>query len=207
MSSTSNDGPAPDVLRRLCVFCGSSSGTEPAHRALATALGRTLAAADVTLVYGGGAVGLMGITADSVLAVGGEVIGVIPTGLFRTEVAHEGITELHRVPDMHARKALMYDLADAFVVLPGGLGTFEELFEAATWNQLGLHGRVKPIVLLDDTGFFAPLVAMLDTATEQGFVKPQWRGTIASATTPAEALSVLRTLLAATPPDRIPNVG
>ncbi len=189
------------------VFCGSSLGTESSHRALATALGQTLAASGVTLVYGGGAVGLMGMTADSVMGSGGEVIGVIPTGLFKTEVAHEGITELHRVPDMHARKALMYDMADAFVVLPGGLGTFEELFEAATWNQLGLHGRVKPIVLLDDTGFFDPLVTMLDTATEQGFIKATWRGTIASATDPASALAMLADLLAADPPARIPNLG
>lgn len=198
--------PGPE-LRRVCVFCGSSPGTEPAHRTLAETLGATLAGAGVTLVYGGGSVGLMGVTADAVMAAGGEVIGVIPTGLFKAEVAHEGITELHRVPDMHARKALMYDLADAFVVLPGGLGTFEELFEAATWNQLGLHGRVKPIVLLDDTGFFAPLVEMLDRATDQGFVKPQWRSTIASTTTPASALSVLASLLDATPPDRIPQLG
>ncbi|MFZ0159792.1 MAG: TIGR00730 family Rossman fold protein [Kineosporiaceae bacterium] len=182
-------------LRRVCVFCGSSAGTDPAHAEAAVQLGLHLAEAGLGLVYGGAAVGLMGVVADAALAAGGEVIGVIPHRLFASEVPHTGLTELHQVPDMHARKALMYDLADAFVVLPGGLGTLEELFEAATWNQLGLHGRFKPIALLDGDGFYAPLVQMLDRATAAGFVQARWRATIATAPTAAEALQVIRRML------------
>lgn len=194
-------------LRRVCVFCGSATGGDPRYREAAIEIGHLLAAEGLGLVYGGGSIGLMGVTADAVLEAGGEVIGVIPRGLFRVEVAHQGLTELHQVPDMHARKALMYDLSDGFVVLPGGLGTMEELFEAATWNQLGLHGRLKPIVLLDSLGYWAPVTTLLDTAAEQGFVKPQWRGTIASAPTPAAALATLRELLSAEEPERLPQLG
>ncbi len=182
-------------------------GSEPGHADSARDLGTALAGRGLELVYGGGSVGLMGVVADACLAAGGRVVGVIPTGLFKAEVAHEGVTELHRVPDMHARKTLMYDLADAFVVLPGGLGTFEELFEAATWNQLGLHGRLKPIVLVDTDGFFAPLVSLLDAATAVGFVKPQWRATIASSGDATSALDVVALMLTADAPERIPNVG
>ncbi len=178
-------------LRRVCVFCGSSTGTDPAHLDGARRLGSLVAGAGLGLVYGGATVGLMGAVADAALAAGGEVIGVIPHQLFSAEVPHTGLTELHQVPDMHARKALMYDLADAFVVLPGGLGTLEELFEAATWNQLGLHGRFKPLVLLSIDGFYAPLIQMLDDATAAGFVSARWRSSIATAATPADALHTL----------------
>lgn len=182
-------------LRRVCVFCGSSDGNDARHVETAAELGRLLAARGLGLVYGGGSVGLMGTVADAVLAAGGEAIGVIPTGLFRTEVGHTGLTELHQVPDMHSRKALMYDLADGFCVLPGGLGTMEELFEAATWNQLGLHGRIKPIVLVDDGGYWRPVIDLLDAAVEQAFVRPRWRSLIADAPEPAGALDVLATMV------------
>lgn len=179
-------------LRRVCVFCGSRVGDRPGYAELARDLGSLLAHEGIGLVYGGGSVGLMGVAADAALAAGGEVLGVIPTGLFSTEVAHVGLTELHQVPDMHTRKALMYDLADAFCVLPGGLGTMEELFEAATWNQLGLHGRLKPLVLVDCDGYWEPVVALLDRSVEDGFVKPRWRETILHATAPVDALDQLR---------------
>lgn len=179
------------MRRRICVFCGSSPGVDPAHRAAAVELGRRIAEAGWGVVYGGASVGLMGAVADAALAAGGEVIGVIPRELFAAEVPHTGLSELHQVPDMHARKALMYDRADAFAVLPGGLGTLEELFEAATWNQLGLHGRLKPIALLNVGGFYDPLIHLLDHATSAGFVSPHWRATIADAATAAEVLDRL----------------
>ena len=176
---------------RVCVFCGSSPGNDPAYLELAVALGEQLAGAGVGVVYGGGRVGLMGAIADAAMAAGGEVIGVIPRSLFAREVEHRDITELHEVPDMHARKALMYDRADAFAVLPGGLGTLEELFEAATWNQLGLHGRLKPIVLVDDDGYWDPIVEMLDRSVERGFVKPKWRATLTRADSAGAAVTAL----------------
>lgn len=191
-------------LRRVCVFCGSRFGDRPAYRELAHELGTLLAAEGLTLVYGGGSVGLMGATADAALAAGGEVIGVIPAGLFSREVAHTGLTELHQVPDMHTRKALMYDLSDAFVVLPGGLGTLEELFESATWNQLGLHGKLKPLVLVDCEGYFTPIVELLDRSVADGFVSPHWRATIMAAGSPAEAVGLLRSY---TPHDTAPVLG
>lgn len=180
--------------RRICVFCGSSPGSNPAHLAAAVELGRTLAASGIGLVYGGAQVGLMGAVADAALAAGGEVIGVIPRQLFAAEVPHSGLTELHQVPDMHARKALMYDLADAFVVLPGGLGTLEELFEAATWNQLGLHARFKPITVLNVDGFYDPLVQLLDDAVTAGFVSARWRASISTSTDAQQALSEVKPL-------------
>lgn len=176
---------------RVCVFCGSSPGTRPGFVELAADLGDQLARSGVGVVYGGGRVGLMGAVADAAMSAGGEVIGVIPRSLFAREVEHRGITELHEVPDMHARKALMYDRADAFAVLPGGLGTLEELFEAATWNQLGLHGRLKPIVLVHDDGYWNPLIEMLDRSVEAGFVKPTWRATITHAGTATSAVAAL----------------
>lgn len=191
-------------LRRVCVFCGSRFGERPAYRQVAEDLGHLLAAEGLGLVYGGGAVGLMGATADAAMAAGGEVIGVIPSGLFSREVAHTGLTELHRVPDMHTRKALMYDLSDAFCVLPGGLGTLEELFESATWNQLGLHGRLKPLVLVDCEGYWGPIVSLLDRSVADGFVKPHWRDTIMAAESPAEAIALLRSF---TPHDESPVLG
>jgi len=153
---------------RWCVFCGSSAGTNPVYRAAARELGTALAAANIELVYGGGHVGLMGAVADAVLAAGGTVIGVIPRTLAEREVAHLGLTQLHVVESMHERKALMADLSDGFVALPGGFGTFEEFCEAVTWVQLGI--QTKPCVLLDVNGYYEPLIAMFDRAVEDGFV-------------------------------------
>ncbi len=180
------------ALRRVCVFCGSSTGDEPAHLALAQDLGTRLAADGIGLVYGGGATGLMGAIATATMEAGGEVIGVIPGGMFTNEIPKEDITELHRVPDMHARKALMYDLADGFVALPGGLGTLEEVFESATWTQLGLHPHDKQVVLLDTDGFWAALDGFLDEVSRLGFIRPGNRAILRRATSPAEALDLLR---------------
>jgi len=176
-------------LRRLCVFCGSSDGTDPAHRAAAVQLGATLAERGVGLVYGGGAVGLMGAVADACMAGGGEVVGVIPTGLFSREVGHTGLTELVEVRSMHERKALMYERADAFVALPGGLGTLEELAEVLTWNQLGI--LAKPVALLDVGGFWQPLVRWLTEAVEAGFVRPQHAASLRVVDDVDEVLEVL----------------
>jgi uncharacterized protein (TIGR00730 family) len=155
------------------VYCGSSSGFDPVYADAARQLGARLAAEGLRLVYGGGSVGLMGVLADEMLAHGGEVIGVIPRGLFSREIAHTGLTELHEVASMHERKHLMFDLADAFVALPGGLGTLEELAEIATWAQLGLHNN--PIVLFDVNDFWSPLLALLDRAADDGFLRPENR--------------------------------
>ena len=156
-------------MARVCVFCGSRDGTDPRYAAAAVSMGVAIAEAGLGLVYGGGSVGLMGIVADAALAAGGEVIGVIPDGLFSREIAHTGLTELHAVPSLTARKALMADLSDAFVALPGGYGTLDELFEMVTWTQLGIHA--KPSGLLEVDGFWADLLRFLDHVTEAGFVK------------------------------------
>jgi uncharacterized protein (TIGR00730 family) len=155
-------------MRRICVFTGSNPGKRPEYRQAARSLGQELAARGLGLVYGGASVGLMGVLADAVLAGGGEAIGVIPRGLFKREVAHKGLTELHEVDSMHERKALMADLADGFIALPGGYGTFDELFEIITWAQLGLHS--KPIGLLDVAGYFTPLLALITHASHEGFI-------------------------------------
>jgi len=173
-------------MNRICVFCGSSVGTDPTYRLLAAELGRTVARRGVGVVYGGGRVGLMGVVADAALAEGGEVIGVIPQSLMDRELGHAGLTELHVVDSMHARKALMAELADGFVALPGGLGTLEELFEVWTWAQLGMHG--KPCGLLDTGGFFAPLVVFLDHLVTNGFVGATHRAMLTVATSPEELL-------------------
>jgi len=160
-------------VRRICVFCGSSPGRRPAFAAAASELGARLAADRIGLVYGGGSIGLMGTLADAALAAGGEVVGVIPEALAGKEVAHTGLTRLHVVKSMHERKALMAEMADAFVALPGGFGTLDELFEAITWGQLGIHR--KPIGLLDVEGYFAPLLAFVDRAVGDGFIRPPYR--------------------------------
>jgi uncharacterized protein (TIGR00730 family) len=152
----------------ICVYCGSSAGSSPEVHDAAARFGALLAARGVRLVYGGGSVGLMGIVADAALVGGGEVVGVIPKGLFSREVAHLGLTQLHEVGSMHERKQLMCDIADAFVALPGGLGTLEELAEITTWAQLGLHR--KPIVVVDVDAFWGPLFTLLDRAVEGGFL-------------------------------------
>jgi uncharacterized protein (TIGR00730 family) len=156
-------------LRRVCVFCGSKHGRQTAYTVAAQKVGRVLAARGIGLVYGGGDVGLMGEVADAVLAEGGEVTGVIPEFMVDHEVAHHGITQLEVVDSMHARKTRMSELADGFIGLPGGWGTFEELFEIVTWAQLDLHG--KPVGLLNVAGFYDELLAFLDHATSEGFIK------------------------------------
>jgi uncharacterized protein (TIGR00730 family) len=177
------------ALRSVCVFCGSSAPADPRYRDAARALGALVARRGIDLVYGAGGVGLMGELADAALGHGGRVIGVIPAGLFAREVGHTGLTELHEVASMHERKQLMYDLSDAFVALPGGLGTLEELAEVATWSQLGLHG--KPVVLLDVDGFWEPLVSQLDRMAGVGLLKAASRDLIQRTRSAEEALRVL----------------
>ncbi|WP_341706863.1 TIGR00730 family Rossman fold protein [Halopseudomonas sp.] len=158
---------------RLCVFCGSSPGNKPEYLAAAQQLGTALAKAGIGLVYGGAQVGLMGAVADAALAAGGEVIGVIPRHLVERELAHEGLTTLHEVSSMHERKAMMADLSDGFIALPGGVGTFEELFEVWTWGQLGHHQ--KPCALLNAAGYYDQLIAFLDHALTEGFMRQPYR--------------------------------
>jgi uncharacterized protein (TIGR00730 family) len=177
------------ALRSVCVFCGSSTPPDARYREAARALGVLVARRGIGLVYGGGRVGLMGELADAALSQGGRVTGVIPAGLFSREIGHTGLTELREVASMHQRKQLMYDLSDAFVALPGGLGTLEELAEVATWSQLGLHA--KPVVLLDVDGFWEPLVAQLDRMVSTGLLKPANRELVQLARSGEEALSVL----------------
>jgi uncharacterized protein (TIGR00730 family) len=179
------------VLRRVCVFCGSSSGVGDGYVGVARELGRLLAKREIGLVYGGARVGLMGEVADACMEAGGDVTGVLPVGLFSREVPHQGLSTLHEVPSMHERKQLMYDLADGFVALPGGLGTLEELAEVATWSQLGLHA--KPVVLLDVDGFWTPLVAQLDLMVDRAFLKPANRQLIQHTDSPDHALELLTT--------------
>lgn len=160
-------------MRSVCVYCGSNTGSNPAYAERAAALGRRLASRGSAVVYGGGNVGLMGIVADAALAAGGEVIGVIPEQLVGWEVAHGGVTRLEIVASMHERKARMFDLSDAFVALPGGFGTLDEMFEMLTWRQLGLGD--KPCAFLDVEGFFSPLMAMMDRMVQERFLHPDQR--------------------------------
>lgn len=160
-------------LQRICVFCGSSAGFDPIHLQMAGNMGASLAREGIELVYGGGSVGLMGAVADAVLQADGHVIGVIPRFLATRELLHEGVSDLRLTETMHERKALMSELSDAFIALPGGLGTYEELFEVLTWAQLGLHG--KPTGLLNIAGYFDPLIAMIDRAITEGFCRDEHR--------------------------------
>jgi uncharacterized protein (TIGR00730 family) len=176
-------------VRRICVFAGSSPGARPEYAAAALALGREMARRGLGLIYGGASRGLMGMVADAALAEGGEVIGVIPRGLFQREVAHHGLTTLHEVGSMHERKALMADLADGFIALPGGYGTFDELFEMVTWAQLGIHA--KPIGLLDVREYFSALLALVERAAQEGFVPPAHTALLLRAETPTELLDRL----------------
>lgn len=178
-----------DFMRRLCVFCGSSSGNREVHAAAARRLGQAMVTRGLGLVYGGGHIGLMGILADAVLRVGGEVIGVIPQSMIDKELAHQGLTELRVVTTMHQRKALMADLADGFAALPGGFGTADELFEVLTWAQLGLHTR--PVGLVNVAGYFDPLLAWLDHAVQEGFVHPAHRRLLQEAGEPEQLLDLL----------------
>jgi uncharacterized protein (TIGR00730 family) len=176
-------------IRSLCVYCGSAMGRDPAHARAAAEVGRMLADEGVRLVYGGGAVGLMGVVADAVMEAGGDVLGVIPKGLFSNEVGHTGITELVEVDSMHQRKQRMAEEADAFLALPGGLGTLEELAEITTWAQLGIHA--KPVGVLDLDGFWAPLLEFLDQSVEAGFLRPANRRLIVRITDIADVLPEL----------------
>jgi uncharacterized protein (TIGR00730 family) len=160
-------------MKSICVYCGSNAGNKPVYTERAQALGARIASEGLQLVYGGGNVGLMGIVADAVLEHGGEVIGVIPEQLVQWEVAHKGVTRLEVVANMHERKARMFDLADAFVALPGGFGTLDEMFEMLTWRQLGL-GK-KPCAFLDVDGFYAPLIGMIDRMVEERFLHAEQR--------------------------------
>ena len=156
-------------MKSVCVYCGSSSGARPLYVEAARAFGRALVEHDLALIYGGGKVGLMGTIADTVMEAGGRAIGVIPELLVSKEIGHKGLTELHVVPDMHHRKKMMADLSDAFVAMPGGVGTLEELFEAYTWAQLGYHQ--KPVAELNIDGFYDPLIAMLKHTVQEGFMR------------------------------------
>ena len=160
-------------FRRMCVFCGSNLGINPAYREAAEGMGRLLAERGIELVYGGGNIGLMGVLADAVLRAQGRVIGVIPESLMAREVGHAGLTELRVVKSMHKRKALMSDLSDGFIALPGGFGTFEEFCEVVTWSQLGIQS--KPCGLLNVEGYYDPLLELFDRAVREGFLRDENR--------------------------------
>jgi len=185
-------------MKRICVFCGSSLGVRPAYLKAAQRLGELLAERKIGMVFGGGCVGLMGAAADAALAKGGEVIGVIPDSLVRREIGHRGVTKLHVVKSMHERKALMADLSDAFIALPGGYGTLEEFAEVVTWSQLGI--QVKPCGLLNVEGYWDGLLKFLDHAVDEQFVRPENSQLILVATTPE---SMLERLADWTPPAHV----
>ena len=176
-------------MKRICVFCGSNAGARSEYAEAARALATVLAERKLGIVYGGGNVGLMGVVADAALARGGEVIGVIPQKLVDKEVAHRGVTELLVVETMHERKALMNDLSDAFLALPGGFGTLDEFFEVLTWAQLGFHG--KPCALLNVAGYYDGLLAMLDHAVTERFLRPAHRELVIADTDPLRLLQRL----------------
>ena len=172
---------------RLCVFCGSKPGDNPAYAEAAAELGRKLAEQKIGLVYGGASVGLMGVIADATLQAGGDAIGVIPQSLIDKEIAHPDLTQMHVVSGMHERKALMADLSDGFIALPGGIGTLEELFEIWTWAQLGMHN--KPCVLLNVAGYYNQLIGFLDQMTQAGYLKENSRSMLRIASNPVEAIA------------------
>jgi uncharacterized protein (TIGR00730 family) len=186
------------ALRRICVFCGSSEGSEAVYREAATATGSALARAGIGLVYGGASVGLMGAVADAALAAGGEVTGVMPRPLVDKEIAHPSLSELHVVASMHERKALMAELSSGFVALPGGIGTLEELFEVWTWAQLGYHA--KPCAILNVAGFYDHLVGFLDHVVEQRFLRVEHRRMLIEVTDPGELLARLAAYMPPTAP-------
>jgi len=176
-------------MRRICVFCGSSPGSRVEYRAATEKLGAELVRRSIGLVYGGGNVGLMGVLADAVLKAGGEAVGVIPENLMAREVGHNGLTKLHVVHSMHERKALMADLSDAFIALPGGFGTLEEFCEVLTWAQLGLHA--KPCGILNVLGYYSPLLAMFDHAVKERFLKQENRRLVVARESATELLRAL----------------
>lgn len=187
------DGTKERRFRAICVYCGSNVGSRPDYAATARVIGELLAGEGIRLVYGGGRVGLMGIVAEAAMAAGGEVIGIIPRALDRREIANAAISELHIVDSMHERKALMNELSDGFIALPGGFGTLEELCEMLTWGQLGIHA--KPVGLLDVAGYYAPFLAMLDHAVREQFLHPDHRRWLLSEAEPAELLARMRGFL------------
>ncbi len=176
-------------MKSLAIFCGASMGNNPAHRQLAVDTAELVAERGMTLVYGGGNVGLMGVIADAAMAKGGKVIGVIPHFLHRKEVAHQGLTQIHYVETMHERKALMADLSDGFLALPGGFGTLDEFCEILTWSQLGLHN--KPIGILNAYGYFNSLLAFFDQSVTHGFLTARLRGLVLEGSTPEEIIDLL----------------
>lgn len=176
-------------MKSICVFCGSSSGSKAIYREVAVAMGQAIAKRGMRLIYGAGNIGLMGIVADAAIKAGGEVIGVIPQFLVDKEVAHFGLTEMIIVNSMHERKARMADLADAFVALPGGFGTFEELCEVLTWSQLGLHN--KPCGILNVANYYDPLLALFDHAVTERFLRSEYRSLVVSATDVEDMLKEL----------------
>jgi uncharacterized protein (TIGR00730 family) len=176
-------------MNRVCVFCGSNSGSRPVYAKAAEQLGRALVRRGIGLVYGGGRVGLMGVVADTMLAEGGDVVGVIPHALMVREVGHERLTQLHVVETMHERKALMSELSDGFVAMPGGFGTFEELCEIVTWAQLGIHA--KPCAVLNVDGYYDPLLALFDHAVGERFLRPQHRGLVLEGRDPDALLDAM----------------
>ena len=176
-------------FQRVCVFCASSPGTDPEITAATVELGKLLVERDIELVYGGGAVGLMGLIANTVMSGGGRVTGVIPTDLFDDEVGHESLTALERVDSMHTRKAMMYEMSDAFIALPGGFGTLDELAETLTWNQLGI--MAKPVGVLNINGFWQPLLDQFDTMVNRTILKPSNRQTLLAEECPAVLLDAL----------------
>lgn len=181
-------------MKRICVFCGSNTGNRPEFSDAAREVARELVGRGYGIVYGGGRVGLMGVLADAALDAGGEVIGVIPEGLARKEVAHAGVTDMHVVNTMHERKALMSDLAEGFLALPGGLGTLDEFFEICTWAQLGIH--TKPCGLYNVAGYFNPLIGFLDQIVERRFLSPNHREIIMVATSASALLDRFATYVA-----------
>jgi uncharacterized protein (TIGR00730 family) len=192
MNASSDGSPATRrKIQSLCVFCGSSSGSRPIYAEAATQLGRALAKQNAALVFGGGCVGLMGILADSVLAAGGQAVGVIPKALVEKEIAHQGLTKLHVVGSMHERKALMADLADAFVLLPGGYGSWEEFLEVATWLQLGIHR--KPCAILNVAGYYDALLSLSSLALAEGFLRPAHKDMLIVESDPGQLLARLDT--------------
>jgi len=178
-------------MQSVCVFCGSSSGADPAYVEAANGLGQLIAGQGLTLVYGGACVGLMGAVADAVLAAGGRAVGVLPDFLRRKELAHPRLTELHVVSSMHERKARMAELSDGFIALPGGMGTLEEFCEIITWAQLGLHE--KPCGLLNSQNYYDPLLEFVDRMAGEGFIKEAYKGLVLSADTPEGMLAAMRT--------------
>lgn len=177
-------------MKRLCVFCGSNTGTRPSYAAAATLLARHLANLGIGIVYGGGNVGLMGVLADAAMAAGGEVIGVIPHSLFAKEVGHAGLSQLHIVDTMHERKAMMAELADGFIAMPGGWGTFDEFCEILTWAQLGLHH--KPCGILNVEGYYDTLLAMFNHSVAEGFLKPAYLNMVLADSDPIELVAKMQ---------------